>query len=97
MKRSIIYILAILVVNSGCKKFIDVNQDPNRPTDVQEALILGPVELSISHSIMSGSGGFAPQLSQHYMQTIALNQPVPNEGTYLLNNGNLDGDRKSVV
>jgi hypothetical protein len=96
MTRSIIYILAILLLNSGCKKFIDVNQDPNRPIDVQEALILAPVEISIAHSIMSGSGGFAPQLSQHYMQTIALNQPVPNEGTYLLNNGNLDGDWSNI-
>jgi hypothetical protein len=96
MKRSFIYILTIFTLSTGCKKFIDVNQNPNNPTDVQEALILSPVELSISHSIMAGAGGFAPQLSQHYMQTICLNQPVPNEGTYLLVNGSLDGDWATI-
>lgn len=92
MKQSIIYILAFFILSTGCKKFIDVNQNPNNPTDVQESLILAPVELSIAHSVMAGNGGFAPQLAQHYMQTIALNQPVPNEGTYLLVNSNVDGD-----
>jgi len=41
----ILVITALLFTISGCKKFIDVNDNPNVPTDVNEALILSPVEL----------------------------------------------------
>jgi len=74
---------------SGCKKFIDVNDNPNVPTDVNEALILSPVELDISHSV---SAGFDFAIVNHWMQNISLNQPVPNTGTYQLFNSDVDGD-----
>lgn len=97
MKKSLyILLIALLVIETGCKKFIDVNQDPNNPTDVQEALILAPVELAISHRVVAGNGGLAPVLAQHYMQVACLNQPVPNHGTYLLVNAETDGDWSGV-
>lgn len=87
-------------LTTGCKKFIDVNNDPNNPTSVQEALILSPVELNLSTVLTGGSyynsTGFAAILANHYMQNIALNQPVPNEGTYRLFNVNLDDSWKSI-
>ncbi len=90
MKKIVaLYILSLLLLISGCKKFIDVNNDPNRPIDVQEAAILPPIQLAISHNL---NAGFASILSQHYTQAVCLNQPVPNEGTYLLVNGQMDGD-----
>jgi hypothetical protein len=90
MKKIIFSILAAgLLVNTGCKKFIDVNQDPNNPTDVQESLILAPVELAVSHSLY---GGYAAILSLHYTQQVALNQALPNDGTYFLVNSQMDGD-----
>jgi len=90
MKKIIFLIVSFAAFfTSGCKKFIDVNQDPNRPTDVQEALILSPVELSISHNLHAG---FAAILAQHYTQIVALNQPIPNEGTYLLTNAQTNDD-----
>ena len=90
MKKLAFIISAItLLAGTGCRKFIDVNQDPNRPTDVQEALVLPPVELSISHNLHAG---FAAILAQHYTQIVALNQPVPNEGTYLLTNAQTNDD-----
>ncbi|WP_153795847.1 SusD/RagB family nutrient-binding outer membrane lipoprotein [Foetidibacter luteolus] len=96
--KKLIYIgtLLTLLAGTGCRKFIDVNNDPNRPTDVQEALILAPVELTIAHKLMAGRDGFAPILAQHYMQVVCLNQPVPNEGTYLLVNGSVNGDWNTV-
>src|SRR3954462_15367780 len=81
--------LVILLYSSACKKFIDVNQDPNNPTTVQSPLILAPVELAISHQL---NGGFAAVLAQHYTQTVCLNQPVPHDGTYFLVNSQMDGD-----
>src|SRR5689334_9083643 len=81
--RNIFFSLMILImlVASGCKKFIDVNTNPNVPTDVTEDLILAPVELNIAHAV---SSGFDFAVVNHWMQTVALNQPLPNTGTYLL-------------
>ena len=90
MKRIFISILTLsLLVNSSCKKFIDVNTDPNVPTDVGEPLILSPVELNISHVV---SSGFDFAIVNHWMQNVSLNQPIPNTGTYLLFNADVDGD-----
>lgn len=90
--RYILSVLFVLFTVTGCKKFIDVNQDPNRPTDVQEAAILSPVELLISHSLDAAIGGNAAVVAQQYVQVIALNQPPPNFGTYLMYNVDMDGD-----
>ncbi|WDF57428.1 SusD/RagB family nutrient-binding outer membrane lipoprotein [Mucilaginibacter sp. KACC 22063] len=89
-KLYILIAIGCLTGFTGCKKYIDVNQDPNRPTSVQEALILAPVELEISTSVM-GSGGVSSTI-QEYMQVMALNQVAPNSGTYLMYNGDMDGD-----
>jgi hypothetical protein len=90
MKKIILFLLVPgLILIGGCKKFIDVNDNPNNPTDVQEALILSPVELDVSHSL---STGFDFAVVNHWMQNVALNQPVPNTGTYLLYHGDMDGD-----
>jgi hypothetical protein len=86
-------LLALCIVqNTGCKKFIDVNNNPNNPLTVQEALILAPVELNISSVIAGGAGdnGLAAILVNHFMQNVALNQPVPNHGTYWIFNVDLD-------
>jgi len=98
--RTTTYILFLaLFLITGCKKYIDVNNDPNNPISMQEALILAPVELNLSTVLTGGSyyasTGMAAILANHYMQNIALNQPVPNEGTYQLFNVNLDDSWKS--
>ncbi len=68
--RTSSYILLIALCITGCKKFIDVNNDPNNPLTVQEALILAPVELNISSVIAGGAGdnGLAAILVNHFMQ-----------------------------
>lgn len=89
MKKIFLYIITGTIALSGCKKFIDVNKDPNTPTDVKESLILSPVELNISHIV---SAGFDYAIVNHWMQNVCLNQPVPNTGTYLLYHSDIDGD-----
>ena len=87
-----IYILTLgclLTAFSGCKKFVDVNQNPNSPTDVSEALILSPVEVSISSSLFAGN---VSNIVLQYMQVMALNQTYPNTGTYLMYNTDINGD-----
>jgi hypothetical protein len=88
-KISMILISCILISASGCKKYIDVNQNPNQPIDVAEAQILSPVELDISSSLHAGN---VAVIVQEYMQVAALNQVAPNAGTYLMYNSDMDGD-----
>jgi hypothetical protein len=81
--RFIQYILIVLIF-SGCKKFIDVNNNPNSPTSVSEKLLLAPIEVQIA-------GEPAAINVNHIMQNIALNQAAPNTGTYLFTNSSFDG------
>lgn len=89
MKKSLFIFAIILSTLTGCKKYLDVNNDPNRPVDVQEALILAPVEANISDNIY---GGNAAIIVQYFLQTIAPNQPNPDLWSYRMFNTDLDGD-----
>lgn len=91
MKNKYITLITCALVSfTGCKKYIDVNQDPNRPIDVKESLILAPVEAAISQNITAG--GNLPIVLQQYLQVIALNQVPPNFGTYLMYHQDMDTD-----
>ncbi len=79
MKKQLFIFGAGLLLLSGCKKFIDVNNDPNRPITVKESLILPATQTIVSHNIYGGLGAI---FAQHFTQSVALNQPVPNTGTY---------------
>lgn len=89
-KILMILVSCILIGASGCKKYIDVNQNKNKPINVAEAQILAPVELAISSNLYAGSGAAA--IVQQYMQVAAQNQVAPNAGTYLMYNTDMDGD-----
>ncbi|PSL46110.1 SusD-like starch-binding protein associating with outer membrane [Chitinophaga niastensis] len=84
------YILSLLLIVSatGCKKFLDINQDPSNPKDVPAPLMLAPLEASISNSIAAGS---ASMLITSWMQQTTQNQAVPNTDVYQVNNGTFDG------
>jgi hypothetical protein len=89
-KILMILVSCILISASGCKKYIDVNQNNNKPINVAEAQILAPVEVAISSNLYAGSG--AATIVQQYMQVAAQNQVAPNAGTYLMYNVDMDGD-----
>ncbi|MCG2615454.1 SusD/RagB family nutrient-binding outer membrane lipoprotein [Terrimonas sp. NA20] len=91
--KKLLIILFVCTLAGSCKKFIDVNHDPNNPQDVQEALLLAPVELAISHL---QNGGKAAFIIQTYMQNSALAQDAPNTDTYRLANVELDGEWSDV-
>lgn len=92
MKR-ILIIYSILIFFSGCKKFIDVNQDPNNPEDVQESLILAPAEVAVSQL---QNGDRAVYMVQMYLQNSALAQDAPNTDTYRATNVEMDGSWRNV-
>lgn len=80
MKKTVIIpILASLFGMVGCSDFLDINTNPNSPTDVSTALLLGPIEVQLA-----GDPGFIN--ANHLMQNIALNQVAPNVGTYQFTN-----------
>ncbi|MDO9376220.1 MAG: SusD/RagB family nutrient-binding outer membrane lipoprotein [Ferruginibacter sp.] len=89
MKRSLIILTFTALLLGGCKKFLDVNDDPNNPLDVQEALILAPSEANIADNIF---GGNAAINVQYFLQTIAPNQENPGNWNYQLFNSYFDGD-----
>lgn len=89
MRKTLFIILIAGTCFTGCKKFLDVNKDPNNPVDVQESLILAPVELNISDNIQGGNVGI---IVQNYVQNIAANQLNPYVGSYQLFNTDMDGD-----
>ena len=86
--KKIFWVVALMSVYSlGCKKFIDVNKDPNSPIEVSEPLLLSPLEMNVANSL---SANLAFAYANHYVQNVALNQPIPNHGTYLLQNTETD-------
>ncbi|WP_183558885.1 SusD/RagB family nutrient-binding outer membrane lipoprotein [Mucilaginibacter sp. SP1R1] len=89
MKKISIYLLLLIVTLSSCKKILDVNNDPNNPIDVQESLLLAPIELNVSDQVYAGNASI---IVQNFMQTIAPNQPNPGLWNYQLFNTDLDGD-----
>ena len=75
----IIALAAICITAVNCKKFLDVNKDPNNPSSVSEGLILSPVEVSISTNVV---GGYNGNTLSYWMQYLSLNQSSPDIETY---------------
>ncbi|MEX6689456.1 SusD/RagB family nutrient-binding outer membrane lipoprotein [Danxiaibacter flavus] len=72
-----LFIMGLTTIS--CKKFLDINKDPNHPTSVSEALILSPVEVTMATSVV---GGYNGTIAAYWMQQLSLNQPPPNAETY---------------
>ena len=84
MKAKNIYICltaSLLVITAGCKKFLDVNTDPNHTLKVSESLLLGPIEKTMAGNTIVGEVGAA---STYWTQQVSINQPTPTLETYEL-------------
>ncbi|HEX9510499.1 MAG TPA: SusD/RagB family nutrient-binding outer membrane lipoprotein [Puia sp.] len=80
-KIAFLLLAATILAGTGCKKFLDINKDPNNPLTVPESLILTPVEVTTGTQVV---GGFYGTTSAYWMQQLSLNQPPPNAETYLI-------------
>lgn len=78
-KRCVFALGSLLLSQTACQTYIDINQNPNQPLTVQESLLLAPLELAVANELMAGD---AARYTNHWTQMIAVNQPPPNEGTY---------------
>lgn len=72
---------------AGCKKYLDVNDNPNLPGSVSESLLLGPLEAGASEYIANGN---ASVLVNQWMQNCVPNQPLPNTANYLVTTTTFD-------
>ncbi len=87
-KLSIAFCLFLAAASlPGCKKFLDVNHDPNNLTDASEDLILSPVEETITAQIDGGTGSIC---INYWMQNMANNQPTPSDVSYVVTNQYFD-------
>ncbi len=88
MKNSFIIISMLTALTlSGCKKYLDVNQNPNVPSDVSESLLLAPLEAGVSQYIAAGN---AATLVNQWMQNCVPNQPIPNTVNYMVTSSTFD-------
>ncbi len=57
-KYTFIAVSVLAIVGTGCKKFLDVNKNPNSPTpsSVQLSMVLSAAERNISNNLALGSG-----------------------------------------
>jgi len=98
MKNKIIYgiiFIAIMFTTAGCKKFLDVNKDPNNPTEASEDLLLPPIITDIGTTVAGGS--FSVQntsgialINSYWMQQLSLNQPLPQYESYKFTTGDAE-------
>lgn len=89
MKKIHYTILASLLLLSatGCKKFLDVNKDPNTTKDVQESLLLTPIEFTTTTNI---TGGYPARTTAYWMQQLALNQEAPQIDSYRITSADVN-------
>ena len=93
MRKILVLFIVLATVTGGCKKYLDVNNDPNNPLDVQEDLVLAPLETDVSDFIHAGfSPGQGPIILQYFGQVIAPNQLNPGLWNYQMFNTDMDGD-----
>ncbi|MGN6210907.1 SusD/RagB family nutrient-binding outer membrane lipoprotein [Parafilimonas sp.] len=90
MKKTIKIISTVIFIffaATGCKKFLDINDDPNNPLAVSESLILSPAEVTLSTSIV---GGYNGTITAYWMQQISLNQAPPNNESYFITDADVN-------
>ncbi len=83
-----ISIFGLIVTGAGCKKFLDVNKDPNHTTSVSESLQLGPIEKTMAGNTVAGECAAA---ATYWTQQVSINQPPPTLETYEIFAADVDG------
>lgn len=84
MKRKYILIsLAVLLFGTleSCKKYLDINRDPNAPSEISEPLMTSAILGSFSFEV---AGGYPVRLVSLWTKQLADASPGPHEGNYLV-------------
>lgn len=91
---TLIFITTVLTTVS-CKKYLDVNTDPNNPLVASENLILAPIITDIGTTIAGGTFSNANTsgialINSYWMQQMSLNQPLPQFESYKFTTGDAE-------
>ncbi|MBC9932027.1 SusD/RagB family nutrient-binding outer membrane lipoprotein [Chitinophaga qingshengii] len=81
--RTLALMSCSMLLFTGCKKFLDINDDPNNPLTVKESLMLSPIEAATSTLVV---GGTSTNVTAYWMQHLSLNQQAPNLESYYITN-----------
>nr|WP_295865082.1 SusD/RagB family nutrient-binding outer membrane lipoprotein [uncultured Chitinophaga sp.] len=84
--RTLAFMGCAVLLTTGCKKFLDINDDPNNPLTVNESLMLSPVEIATASQVMGGAGNSNINTIAYWMQHLSLNQQAPNLESYYITN-----------
>jgi hypothetical protein len=79
MKKFKIKIAALLLASvavgfAGCKKFLDINENPNAPSDANVALLLPTAEAAVAHVIGNQFQVYGGMWAQYWTQSSASSQ-----------------------
>lgn len=90
MKRQYIVTLLLLFSAStfySCKKYLDINEDPNSPTKVNEQLMLPAILTTFSFEV---AGGQPVRTSSFWTKHLAYAVAGPHEGNYRFTGNDAD-------
>jgi hypothetical protein len=68
-KKYIVLLTGLLLMGSSCKKFVDINEDPNNPTSAQLALLLPSTEISLVGNMYALNSGTSTIIQQTVYST----------------------------
>ena len=90
MKKLIRYTFLLVTgatLFAGCKKYLNINTDPNNPLSVPENITIPPVEVTLATNVV---GGFVGTTTNYWMQVISLNQNLPTVENYFIRPEDVD-------
>lgn len=71
--------LSLAIMGSGCSKFLDVNENPNKPTEADVKLLLPSAAASTSHVLSNQFGINAGMWAQYWTQSPYSSQYKTND------------------
>lgn len=93
--KKIFLILTLVILITGCEEWLDVNKDPNYPTDVSVDLILPAAEASLAVTSAGNLYNVAGFFAQYWSQAPEANQYNTIE-TYDIKTDFLDNDYQEL-
>jgi len=72
-KKYMFLLAGVLLTGSACKKFVDINQDPNNPTTAQLSLLLPSTEISLAGNMYQLNSG-TETIMQHTMWSTGISR-----------------------
>lgn len=74
-------VFLLLTTFYSCKKYLEVNNDPNSPSEVTEQLMTSAILSTFSYEV---AGGYPARTTSYWTKHLAYATPGPHEGNYYL-------------